>query len=176
MKRRIFRNIKKVLQEISKIRWVVILKRSSSLIQYWAYIFTILGSAIIILGYFNRLGILPISSNSQGSSFLIFGITGIIFLMVGLIIFITSIHRENKGMKLRSTGLKVQGVVTKVTQMKYIKWRKQSPYTIHFYYRRYGFKYEGKSFLLWNRPGIAEGEKIEVYINDEKREDCYIDV
>lgn len=96
--------------------------------------------------------------------------------MVGLVTFIISIHRENKGIKLRSTGLKVQGVVTRIRKIKYIKWGKQSPYTIHFYYKRYGFKYEGKSFLLWNRPEIAEGERINIYIDDEKREDCYIEV
>lgn len=152
------------------------MKRPSSLVQLWAYMFIILGSTFIILGYLNRFGILPISPNSKGDSSLIFAINGIIFSMVGLVTFITSIYRENKCKKLRSTGLKVQGVVTRIRKIRYIKWGKQSPYTIHFYYRRYGFKYEGKSFLLWNRQEIAEGERIDVYINDEKREDCYIEV
>lgn len=155
---------------------MVILKKPSSLIQLWAYMFIILGSTFIILGYFNRFVILPISANSKGDSSLIFAINGIIFSMVGLITFITAIHRENKSIKLKVTGLKVQGVITKIRKIKYIRWGKQSPYTIHFYYRRYGFNYEGKSLLLWHRPMVAEGERIDVYINDEKREDCYIEV
>ena len=155
---------------------VVILKKPSSLVQLWGYIFIILGPIFILSGYLNRFGILPTSPNSKGDPSMIFPILGIIILIVGLITFLITVYKESERIKLKTTGLKVQGVVTRIRKLEYTKWGNQSPYTINFYYKRYGCKYEGKSFLVWDKPTVTEGEKVEVYINDDKRHHCFVEV
>lgn len=155
---------------------MIALKRPSSLVQLWGYIFIIIGSIFILSGYLNRFGILPTSPNSKGDPDLIFPITGSIILIVGLLIFFITVYKENERMKLKTTGLKVQGVVTKIRKLEYTKWGTQSPTTIHFYYECYGCRYEGKSYLVWDTPTVTEGEKVNIYINDDKRHHCFIEI
>ena len=141
---------------------MVALKKPSSLVQFWSYIFVILGLIFIVSGYL------------KGDPSIIFTITGNIFLALGLIILFITINMENKRRRLRTVGLRVDGVVTKIKKLTYIKWGRVSPYLVYFYYERYGFKYEGKSFLIWDKANVAEGEKIDVYINDDKRHHCFL--
>lgn len=154
----------------------MILRKPSSLTQFWAYTFIILGPVFIIAGYLYKLGILAGSSDSKlnfTSSFITIG--SIIFLLA-LVVLIIALYKENERKKLKTSGMKLEGVITKVDKLRYIKWGKASAHIIYYYYKRYGCRYEGKSFLIWDKPSFTEGEKIDIYINDSKRYDSFIEV
>lgn len=154
----------------------MILKRPNSLMQMWGYILIIIGPIFIVSGYLNRIGILTAGPKSKVDPDLIFTATGAITLLMGLIILFTTIWMENERKNLKARGMKVEGVVVGIRKLIFTKWGTKAPYIIYFHYSRYGCMYGGKSYLVWDKPGISLGEKISIYINDDKRHQCFMDV
>lgn len=154
----------------------MILKRPNSLMQMWGYIFIIIGPIFMILGYLNRIGIFLATLKFKGDPFIIFIVTGAITLLLGLIILFITISIEYKRKNLKARGMKVEGVVVGIRKLIFTKWGTKAPYIIYFHYSRYGCMYGGKSYLVWDKPRISLGEKISVYINDDKRHQCFMDV
>ena len=68
-----------------------------------------------------------------------------------------------------SNGTKVQGEVEKVYLQWYIQYGKRSPYRILYKYRYLDKEYSHKSGLLWEKPDLAVGDQIVVYVNDARK-------
>ena len=143
---------------------VIGLKKPSSMLQFWSYIFIVLSLSFLAFAYL------------KGDLSVLFPAIGFISLIMGLIILSLSLYMENKRKRLMEWGLKVDGTVSKVKKINYARWKRVSPHVVYFYYERYGFRYEGKSFLIWDKPNVDKGEKIDVYINDNKREHYFIKI
>ena len=151
----------------------ITLKKPKFLIQVYSFIFMFIGPIFIVMGYLNKIGLLPTTRHSRDNPAVVFPIVGIIFLAVGLIFFFIAFYKEKRCKKLQITGIKLHGTVTKIKKLSYTKIRKKSPYIIYFTYEYAGDKYDGKSHLLWDKPDISEGDTIVVYI-DEYKKDFYM--
>lgn len=152
------------------------MRKPNSLTQLSGIVFMILGPVFIGAGYLNKIGVLPTSTNSQGDPAVIFPIVGFAFLVVGILFFFIPFYKEKKREKLQATGVRVNGTVTKIERLLYAKWGNQSPYIIHFSYEYFGDKYDGKSYLLWDKPTISEGDIITVYIDEYKKQHYFTEV
>jgi len=144
------------------------LKKPTSLMQLYSFIFIILGPIFIFAGYLNKSGMLQTSKYSKGDPALIFPILGIISLIIGLNLFYIPFYKEKNREELKFTGMKIEGVVTKIIRNNRFKFGKQSPYIIYFSYEYDEDKYNEKSCLLWDKPTINVGDIISVYIDEYK--------
>lgn len=152
------------------------LKKPNSLIQLLGFIFAIIGVVFIGAGYLNRVGILHTSPRSQGDPSVIFPIVGDIFLVAGVISYFISLYKGKKRRMLKSTGINIQGTVTRIKQLPYVSVGREHPYIVYFSYEYFGKKYEGRSQFLWNEPDISEGDTIDVYIDHYREHQYYAEV
>lgn len=65
----------------------ITVKKPNSLMQLLSFVFMSMGPTFIVAGYLNKIGILPTSPNSRGNPATLFPIVGIVFLLMGLILF-----------------------------------------------------------------------------------------
>lgn len=152
------------------------MKKPNSLVQLLGYVFMILGPIFICFGYLNKVGVLPTAVNSKGDPAVIFPITGIMFLVIGVVFFFIPLYREKKLKNLKSIGIIVQGTVTRIKKLSYTQFGYQSPYIVYFYYEHSGKEYKGKSNLLWNEPNISVGDTITVYVDEYKKHRYFVEV
>lgn len=152
------------------------MKKPDSLVQLVGFIFAIIGATFIGAGYLNKAGILGTSPHSKGDPAVVFPILGTAFLVAGVIFFFTSLYIWEKRRVLKSTGIRIQGTVTKIKLLPYVHFGNKNPYIIYFSYDCSGDKYEGRSHLLWDKPEVSEGDTIVVYIDQYKKHQYYAEV
>ena len=133
-------------------------------------IFAWLGFMFVCSGILCVLGVMKPSAHSMIQDPTILGIVfsalGILFLFAHFI-FKGIAHRKNKIYSdLMLNGTKVQGEVEKVYLQWYVQFGKQSPYRIVYKYRYQDKEYRHKSGLLWEKPDLAAGDQVVVYVND----------
>jgi len=158
------------------------LKRSNTLVGLYGFLFMIMGPIFIGMGYLNNIGILPTTQNSHGDPAVIFPIVGITFLVMGVILLSTEFYKQKEREKLIVTGIKIQGIVTEIKKISYIRVgkktieRKNSPYVIFFVYEYSGQKYHGKSQFIWEKPTISVGNIVTVWIDEHKGQHYFVKV
>ena len=158
------------------------LKRSNTLMGLYGFLFMIMGPTFIVMGYFNKIGMLPTTQNPHGDPTVIFPIVGITSLVMGVILLYTEFYKQKEREKLISTGIKIQGTVTKIKKISYIRVgkktreRKNSPYIIYFFYEYSGQRYDGKSQLIWEKPTISVGNIVTVWIDEHKGQHYFVEV
>lgn len=143
------------------------------MIQIYSYIFMIIGPAFIIMGYLNKIGVLPTTRHSKGNPSVVFPLVGIGLLIIGLLFLLIAFYKEKRFRKLQSTGIKVSATVTKIKKLPYTKLGNKSPYVIYFAYEYSGDSYNRKSHLLWDISHISEGDTITVYLDEYNKNCCY---
>lgn len=152
------------------------MKKSRSLMHLFGTIFMIIGLAFTFAGQLNRLGVLPTSPNSKGDPGIIFPIVGIAFLIIAAISFRIEISIQKKCKRLKAKGIRIEGTVTNVEKVLFVKFGKQSPYYIYFTYQYSGEKYEGRSYLVWSKPVVSVGDGITVYIDEYNKHQYFAEV
>ena len=77
-------------------------------------------------------------------------------------------YHETKRKRLQENGVEVQGTVTNIKLLSYTHWGNRSPYIVSFNYVIDDKEYKGKSALLWEKPKLCIGDKIRVYVDEDK--------
>lgn len=133
-------------------------------------IFFWLGIAFIFMGCLSYIGILKPKENSmvQNRAVLgfVFGLVGIAFLIVQIVFQVVATNKKKLHSKLIASGNKVNGVVEKVYLQKYTQYGRKCPYRCMYTYSYQGKVYRKKSYLLWEKPNLLEGDSLVVYVND----------
>lgn len=157
------------------------LKKANTIMELYGLLFIIMGPIFIVMEYLNKIGISSTAPNSNGINVAVL-IVGITFIVMGAIFLFIEFYNQKERQKLRITGIKIQGTISKIKKISYIRLGKKlkglegSPYIIYFYYEYSGRKYDGKSRLIWDKPIISRGETITVWIDEYKRQHYFVEV
>lgn len=152
------------------------MKKPISLMQFIGVVFLFLGPFFIIAGYLNYIEILPTDPASQGNPAIVFPILGVVILLIGIGLFYIPLRRLQKRSQLKSKGTRVTGIVTSVRELSSVHWGKESPYRVKFCYEYEGKQHTGRSNLLWSAPTISKGESIEIYMNQDKKNQYWVEI
>ena len=133
-------------------------------------IFVWLGVMFVCSGILCVLGVMKPSPHSMIQDPTILGVVfsdlGAVFVFAHFI-FRGIAHKKSKLYSdLTLNGTKVQGEVEKVYLQWYIQYGKRSPYRIVYKYRYLDKEYRHKSGLFWEKPDLAVGDQVVVYVND----------
>ncbi len=141
--------------------------------QLYARISLCLGCTFIVFGLFCFIGMLKPASHSiiqsQTSLGIVFSALGIFFFLAQAVFTILASAKKKSYHKLLANGMKVNGIVEKVSMQRYIQYGNKFPYRIFYRYTYQGNVYHHKSHLLWDKPRRKEGDSIEVYINHSEK-------
>lgn len=122
------------------------------------------------------MGILHPNPASQGDPKVWFPILGCILLIFGIIMCAVSYRKEKVRKLLLQEGTQTKGHVTSVKQLLFIKWNGSCPYVVRFTYEAEGFRYKGKSHLLWLQPEVCEQSIVTVYVDSQNPARCAVDL
>lgn len=133
-------------------------------------IFAWLGFMFICSGILCVLGVMKPSAHSmiQDPTILggVFSALGMAFILVHFIFNVIANKKSKLYSELISKGMKIQGEVEKVYLQRYVKYGKKFPYRIVYKYRYQGKEYRHKSGLFWEKPDLAAGDRVVVYVNE----------
>ena len=134
-------------------------------------VFLCLSVSFILFGVLSFFGILKpkVTSMVQDQTLLGTGflLAGILFLLVYISLKIVVARKNKLYSELFSNGNKIRGTVENVYLQKYTHYGNKCPYRILYTYTYLGRVYHHKSCLLWDKPDLAEGDPIMVYVNDD---------
>ncbi len=68
--------------------------------------------------------------------------------------------------ELISTGTEIVGTIERISLQKGIRCRKKSPFIVYYTYSYKDKIYHNKSCLLWDKPSLSNGDKIDIFVND----------
>ncbi len=146
------------------------IKKPKYIAQIYSFIFLFIGVAFIISGLLVALGIMSPSKHSavqdKNSMTLIFCMISLGFFVASSILISISCVSEKKRRELISNNKTVIGTVEEVRYKRGISLGKISPYVICFSYSLNGENYSDKSYLVWEKPKLTVGDRVEVYVND----------
>ena len=138
--------------------------------KLYALIFLCLGGAFIFMGLLCFAGIVKPTSHSTVQDPIalgvVFSLLGVVFCMVQTGLRLMNAAKDKLHHKLLASGTKLEGAVEKVYLQKYTQYGKKSPYRVCYIYTHQGERYHRKSYLLWNKPNLNEGDSIMVYAGD----------
>lgn len=133
-------------------------------------IFAWLGFMFICSGILCVLGVMKPSAHSmiQDPTILggVFSALGMAFILVHFIFNVIANKKSKLYSELISKGMKIQGEVEKVYLQRYVKYGRKFPYRIVYKYRYQGKEYRHKSALFWEKPDLAAGDRVVVYVNE----------
>lgn len=136
----------------------------------YAFIFFCLGVLFIILGCLSFIDIVKPSTYSFVQNQTLLGLSfcflGIIFCFIQAAFRISSNKKAKLHNELISTGAKIVGTVEKVSMLRRVKVTRKSPFVIYYTYSYKDQTYHSKSCLLWDKPNLSNGDKIDVFVND----------
>src|SRR5690554_3203530 len=134
-----------------------------------AVIFLFLGLGFIILSCLSFANIINVTADSlvQDKTLLgqIFCFLGIILLFMQVSFRIVSNKKENLHSELILTGRKIAGRIERISLQKGIKYKKKSPFIVFYTYTYKDRIYHNKSCLLWDKPNLNKGDKVDVFVN-----------
>lgn len=147
-----------------------IMKKPKYITQMYSFIFFFIGVAFIISGLLVAWGIMSPSKHSavqdKNTMTLIFCMISLGFFIASSILISISCLIEKKRRELISNGKLVAGTVDDIRYKRWISFGKISPYVIYFSFSFDDKIYHGKSYLVWEKPNFADGDSIEIYVND----------
>lgn len=133
-------------------------------------IFLWLGIMFVIFGILGLIGIMKPKASSMVQNHILLGIifslVGIAFIIVSIILRTAVREKDKLHNELLISGRKIDGVVEKVYLQTYTQYGHQSPYVVMYTFT-YGDKtYHQKSYFLWEKPNLRDGDSVMVYVND----------
>lgn len=136
----------------------------------YAFVFLALGLGFI---FFGCLGVLNIVKPTAQSIVQDPILAGQIFFFLGMILCVIqlafrniSIRQAKLHRELVSKGTKIVGTVEKISLQKGIMIGKKSPVIVYYNYLYDNKIYHNKSCLLWDLPNLSNGNKIDIFVND----------
>lgn len=134
-------------------------------------IFLVLGSVFILFGCLSFAKIIKPTAHSyvQDSTLMgqIFCLLGGLFCIMQVIFKVFNYNQIKLENELISTGIKIVGKVERVRSQKQITFGRKSPYVVYYTYLYKDKIHHKKSYLLWDKPDLSNGDKINVFINNK---------
>ncbi len=147
-----------------------IIKKPKYITQMYSFIFFFMGVAFIISGLLVAWGIMSPSKHSavqdKNTMTIIFCMISLSFFVASAILISISCFIEKNRRELILNKKTVVGTVEEIRYKRGISFGKTSPYVIYFTYSLNGENYRNKSYLVWEKPNLTAGDRVEVYIND----------
>ena len=135
-----------------------------------AFIFLCLGLGFIIFGCLSFVNIVKPTAHSfvqdrilSGQIFCFLGTT---FCVIQAAFRIFSYKQAKLHSQLISTGTKIVGTIEKISLQKGTTFGKKSPFIVYYTYSYKDKIYHNKSCLLWDKPNLSNGDKIDIFVND----------
>lgn len=144
------------------------MKKPENMWKLCGDVFLILGTAFLLSGVLSRMGILHTNPESQGDPKFWFPVLGCVLLVLWTIMCAVANRKERDYKLLLREGTQTKGYVTSVKQLMFTRWNGLHPYVVCFTYEVEGFRYSGKSRLLWSQPQVCEQDTVTVYIDSQK--------
>ncbi|QUH26188.1 hypothetical protein [Serpentinicella alkaliphila] len=136
----------------------------------YAFVFLSLGLGFIFFGCLSFINIIKPTAYSSvqdpilaGQIFCFLGTT-LCVIQSGFRIF--SYKQEKLHRELISKGTKTVGIIEKISLQKGITFVKKSPFIVYYTYLYKDKIYHNKSCLLWDKPNLSKGDKINIFVND----------
>lgn len=146
------------------------MKKPVYMSDVYAFVFLTLGLGFNFLGSLGILNVIKPTERSYvqdpilaGKAFLILGIT---FCVIQSVLRIFSSKQEKLHHELILTGTKMVGTIERIALQKGMTFGKKSPFIIHYTYSYKDKNYRVKSDLLWEKPSLSKGSKIDIFVND----------
>jgi len=134
-------------------------------------IFLWLGVAFIAVGFFSFAGLMKPKASSLIQNAVLMGIIfaglGLAYMIVSFILGAAAAKRNKLHSELIATGVQVKGTIEKVYLQTGTQYGKQSPYRVVYAYTYQSEEYHCKSYFLWEKPNLAVGDSIIVYVNND---------
>jgi len=135
-----------------------------------AFIFLHLGLAFIIFGCLSFVNIIKPTSHSLVQDQILLGqifcFLGITFCVIQTVFRIFSYKKAKLHSELISTGTKIDGAIEKISLQRWMQFGKKSPFIVYYTYSYKDKTYHKKSCLLWDKPNLSNGDKIDIFVND----------
>lgn len=135
-----------------------------------AFIFLCLGLAFIIFGCLSFANIIKPTAHSlvqnQILSGQIFCFLGTTFCVIQAVFRIFSYKQAKLHSELISTGTKIVGTIERISLQKGTQFGKKSPFIVYYTYSYKDKIHHNKSCLLWDKPNLSNGDKIDIFVND----------
>lgn len=136
----------------------------------YAFVFLSLGLGFIFFGCLSFVNIIkPTARSSVQDPILagqIFCFLGTTFCVIQSAFRIFSFKQAKLHRELISMGTKIVGTIEKISLQKGITFGKKSPFIVYYTYLYEDKIYHNKSFLLWDKPNLSNGDKIDIFVND----------
>ena len=134
-------------------------------------IFLWLGIAFIAMGFLGFIGVMkPKESSLIQEPFLLGAVfvgLGLVFVIVSIILGIITTKKNKEHSELIANGIQVKGIIKEVYLQTGTQYGKQSPYRVVYAYTYQSEEYHCKSYFLWEKPNLAVGDSIIVYVNND---------
>ena len=97
---------------------------------------------------------------------IIFGVVGITFILGGIVLSLISVRKSKKCANILENGIRINGVVEKISLQRHTQLGNQTPYVIQYRYTFRDKEYHRKSFYIWEKPCYEVGDTIVLYVDD----------
>lgn len=141
--------------------------RPKSIKGAFGVIFLFIGVAFLLMGAGLRLHILK-PDHTEGNPAFWFPIIGGSMFLIGFVLFLWGYLWVRRQKNLQREGILVEGKITCIRHLIYLKFNRKRPFRIYFTYEWEGFSYRGKSTLLWHKPKQQAGDGIFLLIDENK--------
>ena len=136
----------------------------------YAFVFLSLGLGSIILCCLSFLNIIKPTARSLVQDPILSGqisfFMGTTFFVIQAAFRIFSYKQAKLHSELISTGTKIVGTIERISLQKGITFGKKSPFIVYYTYSFKDKIYHNKSCLLWDKPNLSNGNKIDIFVND----------
>ncbi len=136
----------------------------------YAFVFLSLGLGCIILGCLSFLNIIKPTARSLVQDPILLGqisfFMGTTFFVIQAVFRIFSYKQAKLHSELISTGAKIVGTIKRISLQKGITFGKKSPFIVYYTYSFKDKIHHNKSCLLWDKPNLSNGNKIDIFVND----------
>lgn len=127
-----------------------------------SFIFLMIGSMFMMFTYLIDEGMMTAHSQISLGPEVVFAWTGLLLFIIGLIFLFMEIRKRRIYNTIIKNGDYMRVKVTKVKHDRSIKVNRRSPYVVYAVHSDLPHDKQMKSFLLWERPNIIEGDRIKV--------------
>lgn len=148
----------------------VFMKKPKYKSDVYAFIFLCLGLAFIIFGCLSFANIIKPTAHSLVQDQILLGqifcFLGIACCIIQVVFKIFSYKQAKLHNELISTGTKIVGTIEKISLQKGIRVERKSPFVVYYTYSYKDKVYHNKSYLLWDKPNLSNGDKIDIFVNE----------
>ena len=135
-----------------------------------AMLLLVLGGVFAVCGGLVLLGVMTPSARSQiqdpvvlGS---VFAALGAGMAAVGGALCAAARAKRRRDARIFAEGQRSNATVERVRLQGFVRWNRRSPYRIGYVYAFEGQERHAQSNLLWEKPAVSAGDRIEIYVDE----------